>query len=237
MSNLFKELETPSRSLVPLFILLDFGLLLIVLLVLIFQGSVLVQIKDKAPPTLVELSDGSSIRVKPIPDYERSNETILKFVKQTMQLLFNWSGMTVNEQGELIKDLGEDWDGKKIPSNSLAAGSALTESFQGALMSEIVSLVPPEVFNQNKQVILNIKRMNEPKVVEPGKWKVEVIASLRFYEDKQLITALPFNKQVFVQAVEIMNDSPLPLTPLEKIVYGMTESGLEIYLIKDSNKE
>ncbi|NJO93879.1 MAG: hypothetical protein HC820_05105 [Hydrococcus sp. RM1_1_31] len=77
--------------------------------------------------------------------------------------------------------------------------------------------------------------MSEPELIEPGKWKVTVIANCLYVNREQGTRQInACNKEFYLQAIDT---PPIPLpqaaTPLQQIVYRAREANLEIYLIKD----
>ncbi len=234
--NLVKLIYGRSVSLVPVCVLLNTIVLFYLSLASLFQGSLLIGIKDKPPPTLVELADGTSIRTKEIPHYSRSDATISLFVEQIAIMLFSVTGKTLDAQGNLIDDRGTTLNnGKKVTNVAKKATAALSTDFRADLLNEISSFTPQDIFSGGKsKLLLNISSpTRSPKPNGEGKWIVDLVASLHYYHNDVFVRAIPFNKQFYLRAVKPPSPSPLPLSPLEKEVYEIQKNGLQIYFIQD----
>ncbi len=221
-----------------------FGLHLLTLLLLIIQGLTIRQLSLQKPPTFVQLVDGKP--VNNIDELQRKPEAIEGFVSKTMISMFNWSGklpaQNVNQASLPEKDLGisirTSGGSKKVTTSSWISSFALSEDFRKGFLSAVAELTPPEVFSSNsKQAIsaeLNITRIYPPLQIEPGKWKVGIVANLvqkRGGENK-IIT--PFNKDIFVQAVDTFDYRiEQNLTDLQKAIYATRSDKLEIYEIRE----
>ena len=81
-----------NTNIVPLFAVGTFCLHLLTLLLLMFHGGMLQQVKRKSvPQTLVQLADGRVVTADAKNNLERDGETIRRFVGETMTLMFTWS--------------------------------------------------------------------------------------------------------------------------------------------------
>ena len=213
----------------------------VIIFLLIFQGSLLVQVKNKPAPTLVELSDGSSIKVGAIGSLERSNATIKKFVKQNLSLLFTWNGqLSKTEKGQkiIVPDPGVQVnDGVLVTTSTWVGSFSLESDFQKSLLKEIAALTPEGVFQRKKQVLLNISKLGEPVSIAPGEWTVEMIASLDAYEGSLPQKIIRFNKQIYLRAIEPPTEEVIAPTELQKLIKTIRGTGLEIYLIKDLSEK
>ena len=222
-----------------------FGLHLLTLLLLIIQGLTIRQLSLQKPPTFVELVDGKSVNNQ--NELQRKPEVIQKFVSQTMQSMFDWSGklpvQNVNQANNPKKDLGISirtlqGGSKKVTTSSWVSSFAFSEDFRKGFLSTIAELTPPEVFssNSNQAILaeLNITRIYPPQEIEPGKWRVGMVANLvqKRGEDNRIVT--PFYKDIFVQAIDAF-DYPIAtnLTDLQKAIYKTRSEKLEIYEIRE----
>lgn len=70
-----------------------FVLLTLLLLIEVVNFARIVTISKTKASTLVELSDGESIRVLPLGSEERSPQAITRFVGQTMTGLLSWNAL------------------------------------------------------------------------------------------------------------------------------------------------
>ena len=190
------------------------------------------------PPTLVELADGSTIRVKPINPDERDSEAIRQFTGSKLKQLFDWrcppSTTGQQPQVECGVDIGLGAD-TKLTLNSWQAGFALAENFRQPYLREIASLTPPSVYSsgQATQATLLIKHIGQPQKLSSGQWKVSLVSHLVIFDNgNNLGKAISVNKDVFVRSV----DTP-PLSAnasaLEQTIYNARKDGMEIYGMQD----
>jgi hypothetical protein len=213
--------ETKKSSILPLLAVGTFGLHLFTLLLLVFHGSMLQDLKRQlTPQSLVQLVDGRAISVDPKASYERHPETIRRFVGETMTLMLTWS----RQQPPLTV-----WD---ISSQLLA--SDLKPKFQ----SEITNLNSNNQFaniNQGTEYVLVIEKISQPTQTANGKWEIEMLANqLTFSGYNNLGTSIPFNKTILIRAIDQPKTS-LPTKPLpwHLAAYRLGEARLEIYDICD----
>ena len=213
--------ETKKSSILPLLAVGTFGLHLFTLLLLLFHGSILQELKKQlTPQTLVQLVDGRAINVDPKPSYERHPETIRRFVGETMMLMLTWS----RKQPPLTV-----WE---IISQLLS--SDLKPKFQ----SEITNLSVTNQFaniNQGTEYVLVIEKISQPTQIANGKWEIEMFANqLNFSSFNNLGASIPFNKKILLRAIDqpktFLPTKPLPL---HLAAYRLGEARLEIYDICD----
>ncbi|MGD1913595.1 MAG: hypothetical protein ACFB2X_22975 [Rivularia sp. (in: cyanobacteria)] len=202
-----------QTNIVPLFAIGTFGLHLFTLLLLMFHGGMLQQVKRKSvPQTLVQFADGRVITADAKNNLERNRETIRRFVGETMTLMFTWSGLqssTVvwNVTSELLRN-----DFKR----------------QFARNFNNFELESPE------ENVFVIQRISQPEVISEGKWKVKILAyRLIFSRGDRLGKSIPFNKQILIEATDEINSLPNPPTPLNLAVYRLGEARMQIYNICD----
>ncbi|MEL6457918.1 MAG: hypothetical protein AAFX46_08345 [Cyanobacteria bacterium J06636_27] len=222
-----------------------FGLHLLTLLLLIIQGLTIRQLSVQKPPTFVEIVDGKPVNNQ--NELQRKPEAIQKFVSQTMKSMFDWSGtlplQNINQVNNPKKDLGISirtlqGGSKKVTTSSWVSSFAFSEDFRKGFLSTVAEITPPEVFssNSNQAILaeLNITRIYPPQEIEAGKWRVGMVANLvqKRGKDKQIVT--PFNKDIFVQAIDAF-DYPIAtnLTDLQKAIYKTRSDKLEIYEIRE----
>ncbi|MCG6136834.1 MAG: hypothetical protein MET45_19730 [Nostoc sp. LLA-1] len=213
--------ENKKSSILPLLAVVTFGLHLFTLILLLFNGSLLQDLKQQLTPrSLVQLTDGRAITVDPNPSDERHPETIRRFVGETMTLMLTWS----RQQPPMTV-----WE---ISSQLLA--NNLKPKFQ----AEITNLNSSAQFaniNQGTEYVLVIERISQPVPLDDGSWKVEMLANqLTFSGSNNLGTSTPFNKQILVRAIDqpaaSLPDNPLPW---HLAAYRLGEARLEIYQICD----
>ncbi len=235
-------LEKKRADIIPLFALGTLGIQVIVLLLSMWQAGSLAGLNDKQTPTLVQLEDGKAIRVGTMAYKERTPATIRRFVGDTMTMLMNWSGTLPPNTPEETKNPKLDpgvslglsgASNKKIAQTTWQAGFALDESLRSEFLKLIASLTPQEVFNGGTQAVLVINYLSEPTKIEEGKWKIGMVANLLvFSKGDKLGKAVAFNKELFIKAVEAPR-TPEGASALEKTIYNIRQSGLEIYAVRE----
>lgn len=229
-----------------LFAVSTLGLHLVSLFVLLLLYGSYSQLSRKAPPTLVQLETGKSVTVAPIGSLERTPQVISRFVSDTMTLMMNWSGTlppaTVEEAAKPKRDSGVSIAERGLRTNKVASGAwqasyALSEDFRKEFLKVVASITPPGVFKGTTQVVLVPTSIQPPVKIADGKWKVRMIANLTVFDQgNNLGQVIPFNKEIFVQAVEAPK-SPSTASGLAAIIYQVRSSGLEIYAIRDLPQE
>jgi hypothetical protein len=214
-------------------------LTLILLMLLYVDYSVL---SKKKPPSLVQLQDGKSIKAMTLGSTERTNQVVMRFVNDTMILMMNGSGSlpgTMTEQAGKPKiDPGIDIDvGSQVTTSAWQAANALSEDFRKEFLKLLADITPPGVFKGTAQMVLIPLSIQPPEKIGSGKWKVKMVANLTIYsQGNNLGEVIPFNKEIFVQAVEAP-DPPVEMTGLTAVIYGVRSSGLEIYAIRHLREE
>ncbi len=225
-----------------LFALGTFGLHLITFFVLLLLYGSYSQLNKKAPPSLVQLETGKSIKVAPLDSLERTPQVILRFVSDTMTLMMNWSGTlppsTVEEAAKPKPDPGVNIRNRRlVASAAWQASYALSEDFRKEFLQVLASITPSGVFQGKTQVVLVPLSIQSPIKIADGKWKVKMIANLTvFAQERNLGEIIPFNKEIFVRAV-VPPESPNQVDGLAAVIYQVRSSGLEIYAIRDLAQE
>jgi hypothetical protein len=229
-----------------LFAVVTFGLHIITFFLLVLIYGSYSQLNKKPPPTLVQLETGSAIKVAPLGNRDRTPQVISRFVSDTMTLMMNWSGnlppTTVEESAKHKTDTGINIGerrlrGNKVTSGAWQASHALSEDFRKEFLKMLASMTPPGVFKGKTQVILVPLSIQSPIKIEEGKWKVKMIANLTIFDrGNNLGEVIPFNKEIFVRAVEAP-ESPANVSGLAAVIYQVRASGLEIYAIRDLPQE
>ena len=244
MAPLLEKRKRKGNLLVT-FAVATFGLHLLTLFLLIIQGLTLWRLSVLKTPTFVQLVDG-----KPVNNSDvllRKPEKIREFVSKTMISMFNWSGklsaQNTNQPINPKQDLGISiktprGGSKKVTTSSWIASFAFSEDFRKGFLSTVAELTPPEVFSNNSErailAELNITRVYPPQEIEPGKWRVGMVANLVQKRSKNKTIVTPFNKDIFVQAVDSFNyPVAANLTDVQKAIYTVRSDQLEIYEIRD----
>jgi hypothetical protein len=205
--------EKNQTNLVPLFAIGTFSLHLFTLLLLMFHGGMLQQVKRKSvPQTLVQLEDGRVITVDAKSSWQRDRETIRRFVGETMTLMFTWSP---KQSSTVVWDISSE---------------LLKNDFKREFAEKFNSfeLESPE------QNVLVIQKISQPEVISDGKWKVEFFAHrLIFSRGDSLGKSVPFNKQILVETKDETTPLPRFSTPLNLAAYRLGEAKMQIYNICD----
>ena len=238
-------IEKRNTHYLPLFVLGSVGLQIVILFFLFLQADALSRLSRQAAPTLVQMQDGQPVRVAAMGFQERTPETIRRFVNDTLVLMFNWSGSlpaaTAEEAGQPTPDPGLpielDRGKRQLATASWQAGFAFSETFRQDFLQRVAELTPPGVFAGTTQVVMVVNHVSAPEIAGEGRWKVNVVAHLYvFNETNALGDAIPFNREVFVEAVTAPA-VPDGETPLEQAIYRIRQAGLQIYAIRELERE
>lgn len=194
-------------------------------------------------PTLVQLASGDSISVTQLGSKERTPEVLMTFASRALTLLMSWSG-TLPGEGQSTKDIEDSGveikaEGRqeKVTTPTYQASFALSEDFRKEFLQELAKLTPEGVFSGTTKVIFVPLEIQKPIQIEPGKWKISVVSNLLVFDQSDIAgRAIPFNKDVFVQAVEVPEYQP-HLSGIALAVQQMRSSGVEIYAIRDLVQE
>ncbi|MBG1269776.1 hypothetical protein [Nostoc sp. WHI] len=235
-----KLLERKELNFTPIFLIVNAVLLAVILLIEIVNFARIGTISKSKASTLVELSDGESIRVIPIGSLERSPQAITRFVGQTMTGLLSWNALpkATNDYNpdptkQLKLDTGISTSKAKITTSAWASGFALSEDFRAPFLEEIGNLTPPDVFNGSTQSILKVSLLSQPTPIKDGRWKVDMVAEVVVFQGSNLVgKPIPFNKTVFVRAIDTAA-IPRFSSDVQETATRERKAGLEIYKIQD----
>jgi len=238
-------IEKRQTHYLPMFVLGSVGLQLLILLLVFLQAAALSRLSRQESPTLVQLQDGQAIRAAAIGPRERTPETIRRFVSDTLTLMFNWSGKLPartaaaarNPQPDPGLPIEVERGKRKVATASWQASFAFSEDFRRPFLQRVAELTPAGVFNGSTQVVMVIGYVSEPQRVGDGRWKVDVVANLQVFSQADALgQTLPFNREVFVEAIQAPA-VPAGETPLEQTIYSIRQSGLQIYAIRELERE
>lgn len=225
-----------GRNLLPVFVLTTLGIQALLLLLTLANRGAIGRISSQEPPSLVQLQSGEAVQVRPLASADaRTPKVIRSFIAEIMPLLMSWSAKQGSE-GKTPKEIEVEGQTEYVTRAAWEASLALSPEFRESYLKTIAKLTPEAVFNDNTRVSLVPRRVGQPKEIGEGKWRVNLVADLIAFRGEQAVgDAIPFNKQIFVRAV----DTPSPqaasgeLTDLAKAVYSIREAGLEIYRIRE----
>jgi hypothetical protein len=214
---------------------------LLVLVFIFFLASAYWKLNKKPPPTLVQLSSGEAVNVAPLGNQERTPPVILEFVRESLSMLMTWQGeFPPEEEGaKPLPDPGVDirpsgvGGRMTVTTPAYQAAFALSEDFRKEFLQELGKLTPAGVFQGKTEVVFVPIDIGQPILIEPGKWRVKVVANLLVLDRSDILgKPIPFNKEVFVRAVS-PPEYQANVTGIAKIVQQIRASGLEIYAIRD----
>lgn len=235
--KLFQKLEKRPLNLLPGFIFFNLLLTGVAILLLIFQGVVLLSLSTKPPPALVQMVDGRSILSEAVEWDYRTDETIYSFIQEILPLL-KW------ESNKLPKEFLEAGENKtvrvpfligiNVPRVNYAASFALSDGFMKAYLKGLSSLRSKYRKEGIKEVVSQISGLSRPQIVKenPRQWTVDVAANLKFFGDgNELLDINSDNSRVHLKAVRQPKFVMEP-TPAQRLVNGIRAAGLEITLIE-----
>ena len=239
-NSIFKITKT---DLLPLFVLLTLGLQGFGLIWLFANTAAIFRLATKPIPSLVQLKDGRAIKVTAWGSRERTPLTIRRFVGENLALMLNMSGELPPEKPESDltpqRDPGHELSNNKLVTTaSWQASFAVSEDYRAELLKLVAQLTPKELFMGNTKVVLITRYLSDPEEIASGQWKLKVIGDLLYISatDKAGYST-PFNKEIFVRVVDP------PVTPLEdsastleKTIYSVRQAGLEIYGMRQLEK-
>lgn len=197
--------------------------------------STYLKLSNKPVPTLVQLASGQSITVAQLGNKERTPEVILEFVRTSLSTLMTWNGkLPSSDGGKPIPDPGVEVRsagglGKRtiVTTPAYQAAFALSEDFRKEFLQELGRLTPSGVFQGTTEVIFVPVEIQKPIQIEPGRWRVRVVANLLILDQKEILgTPITFNKEVFVKAVE-PPEYQASVTGIASIVQQIRASGLD----------
>ena len=238
-------LKNPSSNILTLFVLITLGLQGLIFFQLIINILWTAKLANRPAPTLVELADGRSIRVEALDSEDRTPLAIKTFTSEIVTKLFSASGKLAADPNDKDKrakqDLGITLQGKgfssgsKVTTPAWEASFALDEEFRSTFLQELAQITPAGIFTGTTQSVLSISYLSEPELIEPGKWKLNMIANLFIFQlGDKLGQVIPINKTIYVKAVYVIAQ-PLKTdsTDMEKTIFLARGAGLEIYRFGD----
>jgi hypothetical protein len=235
------SLLSAQTNFLPLFVLVSLVLQGLLLMLTLFNTGWMIKLARKPAPTLVELTDGRSIGVEAKDALYRSTESIDAFVGQIMSLLFTASGTLAPDRTtrEPRTDPGVEVDGagsrKRVTTAAWEGSFALSKDFRAAFLRELAEMTDRGIFAGSVQTWLSIDHLSEPEPIEPGQWRLKMIATLYvFAAGDRVGKPIPVNKAIYVQAIHVP-PQPLPdsATEIQRAFYQARAAGLEITRLED----
>ncbi|MBE9128020.1 MULTISPECIES: hypothetical protein [unclassified Coleofasciculus] len=233
-----KRASYTQRDTLGVFVIVSIGLQGLVLLTAILLYGSFNRLANKPPPSLVQLNDGQTVAAAPLPNKERSPEVIKRFTKDTLTALMSWSGELPSPDGtaQNIPDDGVELKNArgKITTPAWETSFALAEDFRKEFLLKLAELTPPSIFNGTTKVVLVPLDIQTPIKIDEGKWKVVMVANLIVLSQNNLGDVIPFNKEIFLSAVEAPDYKDFTSSDeTAAIIARARASGLEIYAIRD----
>ena len=119
-------------------------------------------------PSLIQLTDGTPISVKPFSSQYRSPENLKRFATVVAQGLFNWSPKVsqLDEfgQSKLVADGGKFIDSEKrlrVPSSVWKAAYWLSSDFRAPFLARIAELIPSIIWQGGDRKIVCVRGQNQ----------------------------------------------------------------------------
>lgn len=202
-------------------------------------------VANKPAPTLVQLSDGESVRVVAIDGSDRSEASLRNFTLDTLTAIFTWSGVyPSSEPGKFERDRGielYDERGNRLGRVTMAAATAtlaMEGNFREEFLKRLATLVPESVFANRVELAFVPLEVGKPIPLGSGRWKVPVLSDLIFTRDGKVTgETIPYNADVYVRSVPAVNGELVDklVDPRAKglatRLAGVRRAGLEIYSI------
>jgi hypothetical protein len=211
-----------------------FNLLCILGLLFAFQG-----VANKKPPSLVQAVDGRSMVVSAMETRDRTPIVIRQFVGNSLALMLSANGKLPgtpdkpggqNDPGVMVK--GSNGTEVKVPTQTWQAGFVLSEDFRSSALQAIAGLIPPAALSGSAQMMFVPQHISDPEKIADGQWKVNVIGNLITVSGGSAQGSVPFNKEVYLRSIDTPTPSEIA-SPLERAVFSIRQSGLEIYALKE----
>ncbi len=247
--NLVNKLATAKKiNYTPLLLLGIFFFQGIIIVQLLFHGSLLLDSRNEPPTRFVELANGQTLKTRPITANERSPEVIVRFTRTMMETLFSASDTTLLTGGKILSEPGVEINDKTITEKSAIALQFVDPELMNILLSDISEVVTSDILNGSETRVLKIRYLSEPKKLEnkPGYWEEEMVGNLYSYDrqDKELL-ASKFNKKIQIKTINYPTDMFQSLSLdlnqkifnledkeyLKELFYELSNAGLEISLI------
>ena len=244
MQILDKKRGLKSSDVMPLFALGTLGLHVLSVLMLLGILLSLWSLAHKPTPSMVQLTDGRAIAMTSVDHLSRTPEELRRFTKDSLALMFTWSSKIqsptnssdpASKSTTMISDPGVPIEHGKVTTAAWQSSFSFKEDFRTELLNEVAKMTPSSVFGSGAQSVLSFESISDPKAVKTGQWQVDVVSNLLIFDDAHPQgLAIPFNKTVFLSAVEPTID-PMPdtSTPIQRALYRVQQSGLQITQMQD----
>ncbi|MEO0806045.1 MAG: hypothetical protein AAFY33_07045 [Cyanobacteria bacterium J06643_4] len=199
----------------------------------------LTKVANQNPPTLVQQVDGKAFTVRPADYLHREPEVIRRMVSDWATMTFTWGSLPDNTEKNTDEGM-KVAEGKRVPTTAWAASFLIAPDFRDQFLQQLSNDVVPEgVFSGEISAVLIPQQISPPQVLEEGVWQVDLMATrILFDETNPAGTSIPFNRRLYVRAVEPPR-TPLDAqaSPQQQVIYQSLESGLQIEEIRPIHTE
>jgi hypothetical protein len=228
-------------QLVPIFILSSLAIQGVTLLLALGNWRSVANLAQREVPSLVQLSNGEAATVAPLGNRERTPAVVQRFATDVVVLLMNMTNQlpianpedSITPQADPGIPVATDEGDRRVTTAAWEASWALSADFRQDFLQQVARLTPEEVFEGETRIVLVPVEVGVPEQLTAGEWRVSLVANLIvFRSSDQSGEAIPFNKEIFVRAVDVPKP-PEASSPLTQQVYRIREAGLEIYAIRD----
>jgi hypothetical protein len=248
--------QEQEKNWVAILALVAMGISALSLLIQVLSYAGINRIATKPNPTLVQTIDGKSITITALQGKERSPEVIRKFTLSTMEKLFNWRVYLLPTNSEEMRTpkidpgmpiVSKGQSNLKLPTPVWKSSFAISDDFRDAFITEhLAPLIAALKVLQGTSEVAFIPVSAEDPVPVVGSsneklWKVKIVANLAIRTSQSVPeTLIPFNKTIFIRAVEPPTAQDEKLTTandMQTAISVARNAGLEIYGLRDYDKE
>ena len=228
-----KQSLLKSRDLLPIcFLSLAVTQILLVLfgVKIVFDQNA---IRAKMDRTLVQSENGTTFVAKTYPSSQRSPTAIKSFVRDWLKEQYSFSGVTLDQEGKMIKDLGIKVESVRVPLRAYSGSFAVpAEKRNDFIKSLINEWLPQDYFSENPTIVeIQIDEMSEPRLKDKKQniWEVIVIAQLNYQTPANAISVKKFHRTVSVKPINIPAGELSDIAPFsERLAYQWRSRGLMV---------
>ncbi len=227
-----KQSLLKSRDLLPIcFLSLAVTQILLVLfgVKIVFDQNA---ISAKMYRTLVQEENGTTFVAETYPSSQRSPGAIKSFVRDWLKEQYSFSGVTLDQEGKMIKDLGIKVESVRVPLRAYSGSFAVpAESRNDFIKSLINEWLPQDYFSENPTIVeIQIDEMSEPRLDKKQNiWEVIVIAQLNYQTPANAISVKKFRRIISLKPIAIPQTKISDIAPFsERLAYQWRSRGLKV---------
>lgn len=220
------------------------------LLVVLGMIPLIFAVANKQAPALVQTSDGKTMRVIALEGNQRSPQVLKDTTAVALTKLFTWRNFFTPVTGAELANPKIDPGievptkgaqvGGKIPTEVWQASFALSPELQASYLYVLAKMINDAGISNGAQVSIEILNISNPVSIGEGLWKVSIVANLtRIDRASKVPGRVPFNKDVFLQAVpvpRITEEGTQAQKALSQVMAEAKATGLQIYAMRDSER-